>query len=326
MERTRIASLDLIRTVALLLAIMLLVLDGLQLNKPSADYGISIYQALTLMGVPLFFMLSGALLLDGEPLPIRQFLSRRFERLLLPYLSWGTLVYGISAMTGTYPDIQNLADALRNYLPYLLTGKITPAYWFIFVYIGLYLLTPIMQRALSSPRTKRLMECLLLLWSVWFTLRYPRFSPMNYHNLSAIVYLGFFVCGHYCTHYLTDIRLNRRIGTVGLALAYAFNVWGLVNGFSITITYVVGVISLFLLLKSCAVPRRLSSFVTSTGRYTYAIYLMQVLFVGMLCRHALWAWRVGLVSNMAVSISSHLVFACYQLHCSLDFRPHTHNP
>ncbi len=290
MTRQRIASLDLIRTVALLLATMLLVLDGLQLNRPSADYVICIYQALSLMGVPLFFMLSGALLLDGEPLPISQFLSRRFKRLLLPYLFWGTLVYGIFAMTSTYPNIQDITDALRNYVPYLLTGKIAPAYWFVFVFIGLYLFTPFMQRALSDSHLRRLMELILALWAVWFMLRYPQFNSINYREVSAIVYLGFFVAGHYCMRYLTDECRNRRIGAVGLILSYILNVLGLVNGFSITITYVTGAVSLFLLLKSFTVPCRFTPFITSTGRYAYAVYLMQVLFIDILCRHNAWDW------------------------------------
>lgn len=88
MKQQRILSLDLIRTVAILLVITQHAWSGLQLDEPGFGIGCHIYQALVVMGVPLFFMLSGTLMLGGKPLPIGQFLSRRFKRLLLPYLLW----------------------------------------------------------------------------------------------------------------------------------------------------------------------------------------------------------------------------------------------
>ena len=151
MKQQRIISLDLIRTIAILLVIMQHAWTGLQLDEPSAGWGRFPYHALVVMGVPLFFMLSGALMLDARILPIRQFLGRRFKRLLLPYLLWGTVIYALSAVMHKYPEVCSVSDALRCYIPYLLSGAINASYWYLFVLIGLYLLTPFLQRALSAP-------------------------------------------------------------------------------------------------------------------------------------------------------------------------------
>ena len=307
MKRQRIASLDLIRTVAILLAILLHVWSELQFDEPAALYASHIYQILALMGVPLFFMLSGGLMLESEPLPIKQFLSRRFKRLLLPYLFWGTLMYAVSVIMHKYPDVHDIADAMRNYVPYLLTGKIEPSYWYVFVFIVLYLLTPFMQLALSSAHTKKLMELLLLLWVVWFTLRHPQFVSMNWHSASGIVYMGFFVGGHYCMRYLTDAHRNRRIGAIGLVLAYVSSVWGVAEGFSVTFVYVAGVASLFLLLKSCAVPDKLSSFITSSGRYAYVIYFLHVPLVDMFCMLDVWGWCPIWICPTVITLLSFII-------------------
>lgn len=145
MKQQRIISLDLIRTIAILLVVMQHAWTGLQLDEPSAGWGRFPYHALVVMGVPLFFMLSGALMLDARILPIRQFLGRRFKRLLLPYLLWGTVIYVLSAVMHKYPEVCSVSDALRCYIPYLLSGSINASYWYLFVLIGLYLLTPFLQ-------------------------------------------------------------------------------------------------------------------------------------------------------------------------------------
>ena len=309
MKQQRIVSLDLIRTIAILLVIMQHAWSGLQLDDPNLGIGCQVYQALVVMGVPLFFMLSGALMLGGEPLPIKTFLSKRFKRLLLPYLLWATLVYIISAVMHKYPDVHTTMDALRHYPYYMLSGEANASYWYIFVLIGLYVLTPFMQRAFSFPRAKQLVEYGLLLWIVWLLLRsfYPQFGSMHYYSASAFVYMGFFLCGHYCVRYLTDERSNRRIGIIGFVLCYVLNVWGLADGFSTSLAHTLGVVSLFLLLKSCAIPAKCSSFLTSSGRYTYVIYFVHVPLVGMLCMLDVWSWCPVWLCPIVITLLSYIV-------------------
>lgn len=306
MKTQRIVSLDLIRLVAILLVITQHSWSGLRLDEPVASTARYIYQELVVMGVPLFFMLSGALMLGGKLLPIGEFLSRRLKRLLIPYLLWGTLVYIISVVMNKYTDVHSAKDALLLYFPYLLSGKINPSYWYIFVLIGLYLLTPFMQYALSTPRGKRLTQYGLMLWLAWLALRvyYPQFGSVRYYNASAFMYMGFFLCGHYCVRYLTDERNNRRFGIAGFILAYILNVWGATNGVNTAFVHTLAIISLFLLIKSCVIPDRFSSFVTSSGRYTYVIYFVHVPLVGMLCMLDVWGWCPLWIRPLVITLLS----------------------
>ena len=292
MKQQRIVSLDLIRTIAILLVIMQHAWSGLQLDDPVAGDVSYMYHALVVIGVPLFFMLSGALMLGAHPLPIRDFLSRRFKRLLLPYLLWATVIYVISVITHKYSEVQTPTDAIYYYLPYLTSGKINASYWYIFVLIGLYLLTPFIQRALSSSQAKSVTQYGLALWWTWIILRtyFPQFGTMHYYNASAFMYMGFFLCGHYCVHYHTDEQINRRIGSIGFVLAYALNVWCLHKGYNSSLPHTIAVISLFLLLKSLAGTQRSETFITSSGRYAYVIYFVHVPIVAALCMLDVWNW------------------------------------
>ena len=268
MKQHRIVSLDLIRTVAILLVIMQHAWSGMQFDEPGTGAWSYAYHALVVMGVPLFFMLSGALLLDSQVMGIGHFLSKRFKRLLLPFFLWGTVVYIIAVAMHKYPDVASPMEALRSYIPYMLEGKVNASHWYIYVLIGLYLLTPFLQRALATPHGKQLAGYGVVLWGIWMLLRsyYPAFASMHYYGASGFMYLGFFLLGYYVVKFFTDNRLCRRVGLMGFLVAYPLNVWCISIGSSTTLIHAVAVVCLFLLVKSLAVPHRMASFVTSSGR------------------------------------------------------------
>lgn len=309
MKQQRIASLDLIRTIAILLVIMQHAWSGMHFDEPTAgawSYG---YHALVVMGVPLFFMLSGALLLDGEPMPIGHFLSRRFKRLLIPFVLWGTIVYVIAAAMHKYPDVTTPMAALRHYVPYLLEGKVNASHWYIYVLVGLYLLTPFLQRALAMPQGKQLAGYGIALWAIWMLMRayYPAFGSMHYYSASAFMYLGFFLCGYYAVKFVPDRRIGRLLGLIGFAIAYPLNVWAVAIGANTAILHAVGVICLFLLIKSWAIPHRATPFVTSAGRYTYVIYFVHVLIVSLLCTLDIWGWCPQWLQPIAITLPTYAI-------------------
>ena len=315
MKSQRIASFDFVRLVAILLVIMQHSWTGLQLDEPSVGFGRFFYHALVVTGVPLFFMLSGALMLTAKPMPIGDFLKKRLRRLLLPFVLWATLIYVISVVMHKYPEIETLNDALKCYLPYMLTDKINASYWYIFVLIGIYLLTPFLQRALLAPQARQLVRYGLLLWIGWIALRayYPQFGSMRYYSASAFMYMGFYLCGHYCVCYLTNERINRRIGILGFIIAYALDVSGLVAGANITLVHVMATVSLFLWLKSCSVPHKGAGFVTSAGRYTYFIYFFHVLVVSAFCMLDIWGWCPLWLRPIGIALLAFVIsyFAAY---------------
>src|SRR5512136_926111 len=95
------APVDLIRTVAILLVIMVHaaiephpIVTLMNQAEVIRWFTVNTYDAFADPSVPLFVMLSGALLLEpGKIEPIRVFLKKRAMRLGLPFIFWGAAYF-----------------------------------------------------------------------------------------------------------------------------------------------------------------------------------------------------------------------------------------
>ena len=93
---TRQTSYDVIRFVAILVVFSIHCMAGLDAQRDS-DTNIfisNLLHAFQGIGVPLFILLSGALLLGKQESPL-VFLKKRMVRVLIPFLSWSVILFGI---------------------------------------------------------------------------------------------------------------------------------------------------------------------------------------------------------------------------------------
>lgn len=126
-------------------------------------------------GVHLFLMLSGALLL-GKSEPVRVFYRKRLRRILIPFLIWSLVVYILTCFKdGGF----NWKSFLPDFGWKLLTNGIHGTYWFIYVILGLYLVTPLLR---IICRTKTGCTFLLLLTVVIYgvNLAFPSLPQVPY--------------------------------------------------------------------------------------------------------------------------------------------------
>lgn len=146
--------------------------------------------------VPLFFMISGYLLLPLK-LETIPFYKRRLTKILFPTLFW-TLIYLFSdVMTGSIMWLDLLHSICL--IPFIPQGHIIM--WFMYVLIGLYLISPVLSSWLSCAKKKEV-ELLLGIWL--FTNLLPVFSDgkltgeshaSTYYYISGFV--GYYVLGYY---------------------------------------------------------------------------------------------------------------------------------
>ncbi len=171
-----------------------------------------IYHAFSCCGVPLFFILSGALVLGHPITSIQQFYSKRFTRLLIPFALWGTIVFLLNVLLHRYDDITCWQDALVQFIPYFLCGKVNEAYWFIYAIALLYLLTPFLQKGLSLLSTK---GCVVLIigWGILLISRhiYPEFVYVPYTS-SLLNPLGFYIVGYVLYNRLPGFKKQSSTG------------------------------------------------------------------------------------------------------------------
>ena len=88
---------------------------------------------IAVMGVPIFMMISGALLLNRD-YELGDFMKRRFSRILIPFIFWVLLLPIAKIVFLGYPA------TFEQYYKLLFFNQ----YWFVWMLIGVYLMVPIM--------------------------------------------------------------------------------------------------------------------------------------------------------------------------------------
>ncbi len=154
------------------------------------------YNALVRFAVPVFVMISGALMLHRE-YELGDFLKRRLSRVIWPFLIWSFIYIGYSWYI---EDIAFTEDAWANIRVILHQLKYGAYYhlWYVYMLIGLYLFIPIISKFVRNATEKEL-RYFLLVWFVVMLFSQPyllRFQPMiDVHYFTG--YLGYLVLGHY---------------------------------------------------------------------------------------------------------------------------------
>jgi surface polysaccharide O-acyltransferase-like enzyme len=209
---------DLIRTVAILLVMILhasneyyTAIQGTPLDSALYWGTSTIYKSLSLPCVPLFVMLSGALLLQQSKVhePIRIFLRKRLNRIGLAFLFWG-IIYLVWAffITNTPVTPNNVVLGIERSI---FTG---PYYhfWFLYLIVGLYLITPIL-RAVIGFKDPRILKYLIIVWFLGVGI-VPLINLIFGQTLNTSLFvlggsIGYFVLGTYLQ------SVNVRTSTLG---------------------------------------------------------------------------------------------------------------
>lgn len=297
---------DFIRTIAIFLVVLLHSSnETLQLSSVSETYWWTavIYKTISLSCVPLFVMLSGSLLLQPTKLeePIRVFLKKRLSRIGLAFVFW-TIIYTIwsfylSQQPLTWP---NLVQAT-------LFGVFSGSYyhfWFLYLIIGLYLVTPIL-RAILANGNWNVLRYLIILWFLAVAI-IPIIQLVGFYTFYTLVFLiigwiGYFALGVYLQHVkihtviLYGVLISSFIWTIfgvwlmNYPLAYMGN-----NNFFfdyLTANVILGSIALFMILMRIRPfdwPGKnhstISKIIQVIGQNTLPIFLLHVIILESLQR------------------------------------------
>ena len=146
---TKDLRLDLIRTVAIIFVVLVHSM-GLLNDAPETKSILVIksFYSLIHVGVPLFVMLSGALLLGKEE-PLNLFFKKRFHRVLTPFFSWSMIVSIIHFFQN---GGRNLLNRSLIFTKDLFGNGVHGIYWYIYMILGLYMLTPILRSIAKNAK------------------------------------------------------------------------------------------------------------------------------------------------------------------------------
>lgn len=177
----------------------------------------------------IFFAISGALLIKPN-IQTKPFLKKRLLRLLPPVIFWSVITMVVYA----WLDKNGWEESLWRIVLFPFQPVIG-IYWFIYVIIGLYFLTPILSGFVVKAN-RRTIEFYLFLWGITLLLPYlnlldiPYWAIYNskgsyYHPLIYFGgYAGFFLLGYYLKNYPIVIGMNKRFVVVILGTVLCMGV------------------------------------------------------------------------------------------------------
>ena len=197
---------DLIRTCGIIMVLLLhasneyyTTIQQTALESPVYWWSAAVYKSFALPCVPLFVILSGALLLQPSKInePIRVFLKKRFNRIGLAFLFW-TVIYLVWAFFVSETPI-TLDNFVSGSFYSLFSGSYYH-FWFLYLIAGLYLITPILRSVISSDDPK-ILKYLIILWFVGVGV-VPFVQMVLGYSLNDTVFVlggfvGYFVLGTY---------------------------------------------------------------------------------------------------------------------------------
>ena len=179
-------------------------------------------------GVILFIMASGYLILRRQQSIYE--IPKRFKRIVLPFIFW-LLVYAILkvfVLKGLGPN-WNFGDLINFIVGGLLDPTIVSVqFWFVYMILGLYILSPILSRWIQNAPIKEI-EYALCVWVIVSLLQFANVDSILIDYLRYFTgAIGYFVLGYYLTIKNSAICKNRCLGLILFLIGTAITFFGTV--------------------------------------------------------------------------------------------------
>lgn len=212
--KKRIFYLDELRMIAIL-AVILCHIDNLYPYvttslKQAIPYFLTDFGRI---GVPIFLMISGALLLNRD-YDLVFFLKRRFSRILIPFIFW-VIVLGLF-------HFYVLGFPIDKTFDWMLGSGVT---WYVYELIGAYLFIPVVNAFIQKYGEKGMIY-FLIIWGITLVTAVFNFHPFPHLTLEYFSgFIGYMVLGYYLfTH-----KFNFTDGAMMLIGILLFVVFFIIN-------------------------------------------------------------------------------------------------
>lgn len=228
-SRTNV-NLNLVRVVAIAAVILLHASAGFaaifDLGTPEFLWG-NFFHSLSRIGVPLFVMTSGALMLNEEkPFSLKKLFSGNILPMVILLVVWSAL-YAVGFQI-LIPALQGERIRLSSIIEAFLLGHYH--LWYLYMQIGLYLALPLLRRIVSKANKNLVLLYIAISLLTQFTVPLIRSAALQWEGAGVLLsfldkfHLGFFnvfVCYYLTGWYLVHIGVpekGKRLAFYGVAL------------------------------------------------------------------------------------------------------------
>lgn len=324
MKSQRILYLEQLRAIASVLVVVIHVSSQhwKVVDVYSLDWQVmNIYDSFARVAVPLFVMISGAIFLNPKrEVKIKDLYTKYVKHIALVLVIW-SLFYAL------FYYFRN-GETFEKMMTRFIGGHFH--LWYLFMLIGLYMITPILRKiAESKTLTEYFLLLSLVLTSFLPTLiKFPMFkwmsdpfSSLHYHF--TLGYSSYYLCGHYLHEY--ELSKNKQrllyfLGIVGVLFTIGSSTYmsylngvaykGFYNNFCIGV--VLEAVAMFTYLKYH--PLKIQRLPLFMAKYSFGVYLVHILVLNELK-------TMGIHTLMCSSIFSIplLIVLVYGLSLSISF-------
>ncbi len=302
-EKKHIAYLEVLRLVACILVVGVHVSAFNLEQVPVESLNFKVMNGLdclSILGVPLFVMISGALFLaPSYEITVKKFYTRKIPRIVFLYFFW-LLFYNVVNFleNGT---VWNFTNVKKQIVLESLLGKGMYHMWYLPMLAVLYLLTPFL-KSFAADRKKCLLFCalgfaysILLPTALKFEFPYRTIVESLYNQFDCSFfggYVTYYVLGHALHEYVPKLSAQKKValglgGIIAMGIEIAVcNAWSVKTGIMSTIlntpfsvTAFIGATAIFLLLRDGVSGRKQEELSGRLAGLTLGIYLIHPLFL-----------------------------------------------
>lgn len=173
----------------------------------------NIYDSMVRMAVPLFFMVSGVLLLNHKEEPLFVFFQKRIHKVVIPLIAW-SFIYILFKKYGLHQNVNIFKD--------MLLSLNRPEYyhlWFLYTIIGIYLVLPIL-KVFIKYASKHLQVYFIILWilsvSIIPFINYFTGIHIKSHMPMMAGYIGYLILGYQ----LAKIKITTKLFYVAILFIF----------------------------------------------------------------------------------------------------------
>ena len=286
-QRPSIFYIDFLRFIAAIAVIAIHVLGPFRFlygEIPDSDWLAAMgINSITRWAVPVFMMISGALLLSTDrAFNCEHYLTKRLSKVAIPFIGW-TIIYAI--VTGFVADGWSASQALVV----IQNSPNDPAWyhlWFFYDFIPLYFVIPFLIPLLKKL-TPELVKLVLAICVVMFLMKWFKVESFLLENL--ILYTGYLILGWYLFN--RDNRAELKywvVAGVSMLLLNFFGSWELAlqtgeynsffMGYKTLNTMIIG--GMLFVVAQCYADKitgQLRAFISVVSKYSLGIYLLHPL-------------------------------------------------
>lgn len=303
----RILYVDILRIMSIIAVIVLhftaeILIRSNEFNTPSWWLS-NLFNSISRFAVPVFFMISGAMILRTEIHSYRHFYKKRILPLLIPLVSW-SVIYGLYNQYYVLNSKMSASEFVVDFGYRLLTDTNYVHLWFLYAIIAIYMTVPLISKFIKTCSERDLRYYLLLWFIVSVAYRFisdtvfrvtDQYINIPIMNIPFFMgFLGYFILGYYLFHYNLPPKAKNILFNLGILSFFlapvATYVVSLRNGvldemfygnYSITTFFMATGLFIFFKEKEETISERtnykVQKLISSMAKASFSIYLIHLM-------------------------------------------------